>query len=38
MALVVQVQGKRLDPVNPTATLFLPEMQNTVALQQIFNI
>jgi hypothetical protein len=31
MALVVQVQGKRLDPLTPTAILFLPAMLNTVA-------
>jgi hypothetical protein len=37
MALVVQVQGKRLDPVTPTA-LFLPAVLNTVSQQQILDI
>jgi len=38
MALVVQVQGKRLDPVTPTAVMFLTAVINTVAQQQILNI
>jgi len=37
MALVVQVQGKRLDPLTPTAVLFLPAVLNTAAQQQILN-
>jgi hypothetical protein len=37
MALVVQVQGKRLDPITATALLFLPAVLNTVSQQQIFD-
>jgi hypothetical protein len=37
MALVVQVQGKRLDPLTPTAVPFLPAMLNPVAQQQILD-
>jgi hypothetical protein len=37
VALVVQFQGKTLDPVSPTALLFIPEVINTVAQQQILN-
>jgi hypothetical protein len=37
MALVVQVQGKRLDPITPTAILFLPAVVNTVPQQQILD-
>jgi len=37
VALVVQLQGKRLDPVSPTALLFLPAVNNTVTQQQILN-
>jgi len=37
MAWVVQVQGKRLDPVTPLAVLFLPAVLNTVAQQQILD-
>jgi hypothetical protein len=37
VALVVQFQGKSLDPVNPTALLFIPGVINTIAQQQILN-
>jgi len=37
MALVVQVQEKRLDPITPTAALFLPAVLNRVAQQQILD-
>jgi hypothetical protein len=37
MALVVQVQGKRLDPVTPTA-LFLPAVLNTVSQQHLITL
>jgi len=35
MAFVVQVQGIRLDPLTPTAILFLPAVPNPLAQQQI---
>jgi hypothetical protein len=38
MALVIQIQERRLDPITPTAILFLPALLNTVAQQQILNI
>jgi hypothetical protein len=37
MVLVVQVQGKRLDPVTPTAALSLPAVLNPVTQQQILD-
>jgi len=37
MVLVIQVQGKRLDPITPTALLFLPAVLNTVSQQQILD-
>jgi hypothetical protein len=38
MTLLVQVQGKRLDPLTPTVILFLSAVLKTVAKQQILNI